>query len=107
MGLFKVVPDENFDPLLLLCAGVAGLFLREADAQRSLLDRAVEQARERAPTAALPAVLFMLGRDAAATDRWQLARAYYEESTRVARETTQFTWLAGAVAGENGVLETT
>src|SRR5216684_2500534 len=63
VGLFKVVPADSADPLLLLCAAVAGLFLREADAQRYLLDRAVGQARERAPTAALPAVLFMLGRD--------------------------------------------
>ncbi len=99
VGLFKVVPADSADPLLLLCAAVAGLFLREADAQRYLLDRAVGQARERAPAAALPAVLFMLGRDAAATDRWSLARARYEETARVARETTQFTWLAGAVAG--------
>jgi class 3 adenylate cyclase len=99
VGLFNLVPAESADPLVLVCAAVAGLFLREADAQRSLLDRAVAQARERAPTAALPAVLFMLGRDAAATDRWPLARAHYEESARVARETTQFTWLAGAVAG--------
>jgi len=99
LALFKVLPAQSADPLLLLCTAVAGLFLREADAQRYLLDRAVDQARERAPTAALPAALFMLGRDAAATDKWPVARAHYEESTRVARETTQFTWLAGAMAG--------
>ena len=99
VALFEAVPSESVDPLLLLCAGVAGLFLREAQSGRELLDRALNQAREHAPTAVLPAVLFMLGRDAAATDRWPLARAQYEEAARVARETTQFTWLAGAVAG--------
>ncbi|HET7466939.1 MAG TPA: AAA family ATPase [Candidatus Dormibacteraeota bacterium] len=97
--LFARVKADSADPLLLMCTGTAGLFLREAEAGRELLDRALRQARERAPTAALPMVLFMLGRDAAATDRWSIARAQYEESERVARETTQFTWLAGATAG--------
>ena len=97
--LFAAVPADNVDPLLLLCAGIAGLFLREATTGRELLDRALTQAREHAPTAVLPAVLFMLGRDAAATDRWPLARAQYEEAARVARETTQMTWVAGCVAG--------
>jgi len=99
VALFNAVPSDSVDPLLLMCAGMAGLFLREAQVGRDLLDRALKQARERAPTAALPMVVFMLGRDAAATDRWSLARAQYEEAERVARETTQFTWLAGAVAG--------
>jgi class 3 adenylate cyclase len=99
VALFERVPTDSGDALVLLCAGVAGLFLREAEAGRDLLDRALAQAREHAPTAALPAVLFLLGRDAAATDRWPLARAHYEEGMRVARETTQFTWLAGSVAG--------
>src|SRR4029077_20994279 len=99
VALFHAVPSDSVDPLLLMCAGIAGLFLREAQVGRDLLDRALKQARDRAPTAALPMVLFMLGRDAAATDRWSLTRPRYEESGRAARETTQFTWLAGAVAG--------
>ncbi|HXN78012.1 MAG TPA: AAA family ATPase, partial [Candidatus Dormibacteraeota bacterium] len=99
VALFKGVPAESSDPLVLMCAGIAGTFLREAEMGRDLLDRALDQAREHAPTAALPAVLFLLGRDAAATDRWPLARAHYEEGARVARETTQFTWLAGSIAG--------
>lgn len=99
VGLFARVPAAIADPLVLMCAGMAGLFLREAEAGRDLLERALDQARGHAPTAALPALLFMLGRDAAATDRWPLARAHYEEAARIARETTQFTWLAGSVAG--------
>jgi class 3 adenylate cyclase/tetratricopeptide (TPR) repeat protein len=97
--LFKKVPAENADPLVLICACFVGLFLREAEAGRDLLERAVALAREHAPTAALPTLLFMLGRDAAATDRWPLARAHYEEGARVARETTQFTRLSGEMAG--------
>ncbi|TME70596.1 MAG: helix-turn-helix transcriptional regulator [Chloroflexi bacterium] len=97
--LFRSIPAENVDPLVWTCAGLAGLWLREADSGRDLLDRTLAQAREHAPTATLPSALFMLGRDAAATDRWELARARYEECARVARETTQHTWLAGAIAG--------
>ncbi|HKW58687.1 MAG TPA: LuxR C-terminal-related transcriptional regulator, partial [Candidatus Dormibacteraeota bacterium] len=97
--LFAKVPSDSVDPLLILCTGIAGLFLREAQVGRQLLDRALRQARERAPTAALPMILFMLGRDAAATDRWSIARAQYEEADRVARETTQHTWLAGVASG--------
>ncbi len=97
--LFAKASSDSVDPLLLMCTGIAGLFLREAEVGRELLDRALKQARERAPTAALPMILFMLGRDAFATDQWSLARAQYEECDRVSRETTQFTWLAGAVGG--------
>jgi DNA-binding CsgD family transcriptional regulator len=97
--LFKVVPVDGADPLVLICACFAGLFLREAEAGRDLLDRALEQAREKAPTAALPTLLFLLGRDAAATDRWPLARADYEEGARIARETTQIARLVGSMAG--------
>jgi class 3 adenylate cyclase len=97
--LFAQLPEEMDDPLLLLCAGVTGLFLREAEAGRDLLDRALVQARDHAPTAALPVVLFFLGRDAFATNRWALARAMYEDAMRVARETAQLAWLAGPMAG--------
>ena len=97
--LFTKASSDSVDPLLLMCTGIAGLFLREAEVGRELLGRALKQARERAPTAALPMILFMLGRDAFATDQWSLARAQYEECDRVSRETTQFTWLAGAVGG--------
>ena len=97
--LFERLPDDGTDPLILLCAGVTGLFLREAEAGRDLLDHALVQARDRAPTAALPVVLFFLARDAFATNRWPLARALYEDAMRVARETAQLTWLAGQVSG--------
>jgi len=99
VALFDAAPADSVDPLLLTCECTAGLFLREVRAGRDLLERALRQARDRAPTAALPAVLMMLGRDAAATDRWPLARAQYEEAARTALETTQFTWLAAATAG--------
>lgn len=91
--------DLEADPLLALCAVSVGLFLREADAGRELLERAHSHARAQAPAAALPLVLFYLGRDLATTDRWSAARAHYEESLRLARDTAQHNWLAGALAG--------
>src|SRR5262249_48158958 len=94
-----VIPRDSTDPLIAVCAGMVGLFLREAEGGRELFARALEQARSHAPTAALPIVLFMLARDAAATDEWQIARAHYEEGVRVARETTQLIMVAGTVAG--------
>ena len=99
LPLFQQIPPDSADPLLLMCAAITGLFLRDAEAGRDLVERALTVAREQAPTAALPAMLFLLGRDAAASDRWQVARAQYEESERVAHETTQIRWVAGSVAG--------
>jgi DNA-binding CsgD family transcriptional regulator len=92
-------PDFGKDPLLMLCAGVVGLFLREVEAGHALLQGALPAAREQAPAAALPAILCYLGRDAATTDRWTEARGRYEESVRVSRETRQYVWLAGSLSG--------
>jgi DNA-binding CsgD family transcriptional regulator len=97
--LFGPEPAFGDDPVLMLCAGAVGLFLREVQTGRELLQRVLAVARERAPAAALPAVLCYLGRDAATTDRWTEARGRYEESVRVGSETTQFVWLAGSLSG--------
>jgi DNA-binding CsgD family transcriptional regulator len=99
VALFAEVPAERMDPLLLLAAGIAGLFLREAEAGRHLLDRALLLAREHAPTGALPMLVFFLARDAAATDRWALAGAYYDEAVHVSAETKQSIWQANSLAG--------
>jgi len=99
VALFADVPAERMDPLLLLAAGIAGLFLREAEAGRHLLDRALLLAREHAPTGALPMLVFFLARDAAATDRWALAGAYYDEAIHVSAETKQSIWQANSLAG--------
>jgi DNA-binding CsgD family transcriptional regulator len=100
VSLFATVPAERMDPLLLLAAAIAGIFLREAQAGRELLERALVLAREKAPTGALPMLLFFLGRDAATTtERWSVARAHYEEGARIAADTTQLIWQANIVAG--------
>jgi DNA-binding CsgD family transcriptional regulator len=100
VSLFATVPAERMDSLLLLAAAIAGTFLREAQAGRELLERALLLARENAPTGALPMLLFFLGRDAATTtERWSVARAFYEEGARIAADTTQLIWQANSVAG--------
>ena len=99
LSLFHQLPEEMTDPLILTCAGVTGLWLREAEAGRDLIERVLVQARDRVPTAALPLVLFVLGRDAFATNRWSLARADYEDAIRVGRETTQLTVVSSAISG--------
>jgi DNA-binding CsgD family transcriptional regulator len=100
VSLFAEVPAERMDPLLLMAAAISGIFLREAEAGRELLERALVVARETAPTGALPMLLFFLGRDAATTtERWSVARAHYEEGARLAADTTQSLWQANSVAG--------
>ncbi len=87
------------DPLLMVCAGLVGLCLRESGAGRDLLWRALTEARAQAPASALPYVLMCLGRDLATTDEWTGARAHYEEGARLARETNQYTLLTAHLAG--------
>ncbi len=87
------------EPLVLVWAAIAALFLREAESGRDLIERAVDEARTRAPAAALPQILHFLGRDAATTDRWPLARAQYEEAIRLARETGETVVVGAGLAG--------
>jgi DNA-binding CsgD family transcriptional regulator len=97
--LFQQVPPSRMDPLFLLAAGFAGLFLREAKGGGDLVDRALERAREYVPTAALPMLMFSLAREAAATDKWAVAHAYYDEAIEIAAETKQWIWQAMSLAG--------
>jgi DNA-binding CsgD family transcriptional regulator len=87
------------DPRTLAWAAVAPIFLREAEAGRELIDRALAAAREHAAIGVLPRLLNRLARDAAMTDRWRDAQADYHEAIRLSRETEQRTELAAALAG--------
>jgi len=99
VAMFENVPAERMDGLLVFAAGLAAIFLREAQAGRDLLERTVVLAREKTPTAALPAILFLNARDAAATERWAESRALYEEGARLAADTTQPIFEANNLAG--------
>jgi DNA-binding CsgD family transcriptional regulator len=96
---FEKVSGGPGSPLMLSWAVMVPMFLREAEAGRELIERSVETARDRSPSGALPTLLHYLGRDAATTDGWPLARARYEEAIRLARETGQSTDLGAALSG--------
>jgi DNA-binding CsgD family transcriptional regulator len=87
------------DVELLPWLAVGVISLREGGAARSLLDRALSSARERAAIGALPFVLNLLARDQATTDRWALAEMSYGEAIELARESDQQTQLVLGLAG--------
>jgi hypothetical protein len=78
---------------------VAPIFLREAAADRPLLEQALSQAPARSAVGALPFVLNLIGRDHATTDNWALAEATYREAIDLARESGQRTDLVFGLAG--------
>ena len=99
-----IVLAESSDALredlrLLPWLAVAPIFLRETDAGRSLLAHALGIARARAAVGVLPAVLNLVARDQATTDRWAVAEATYNEAIGLARESGQQTDLAFGLAG--------
>jgi len=73
--------------------------LREGGPHRSLLERVLSSARERAAIGALPFVLNLIARDQATTDRWALAEASYGEAIELARESDQQIQLVLGLAG--------
>src|SRR5204862_6120141 len=87
------------DPRLLSWVALGPLWLREAEAGRTLIDRAFEQARGLAAVGLLPSLLHHLARDQATTDQWSLAEAGYDEAIRLAHETGQRADLTAALAG--------
>src|SRR4051794_10668880 len=92
--------DELRDDVRLLAWGSVGpLWLREADAGRGLIDRALARARELAAVGILPSLLHHVARDQSTTDQWPAAEASFDEAIRLARETGQRTELAAALAG--------
>ncbi len=87
------------DPGLLAWAALGPLWLREVEAGRWLIDRALERARAQAALGVLPNLLHLLARDQATTDQWAAAEASYDEAIRLGRETGQRVELAAALAG--------
>ena len=87
------------DPHVLTAAALPPLWLRETHRGRALAARAIETARTAGAIGALPGALWMAGRDAAASDRFAVAVARYEEAIRLSRETGQATALCAGLAG--------
>lgn len=98
VDLYATSPPDD-DPRTIAWASIGPLFLREAEAGRDLIARAIASAREHAAVGVLPRLLNRLARYEAATDRWRDAEADFDETIRLARETGQRTELAAALAG--------
>ncbi|GAA3201454.1 helix-turn-helix transcriptional regulator [Microbacterium terregens] len=86
------------DPRRLSWLMLAPLYLRDATSG-ARLRALVDEVRAAAGIGALPAVLFHVARDQAATEAWTRAEANYTESIRLAADTGQTTELAMSLAG--------
>ena len=86
-------------PLTWRWALGAPLFLRESRTARESFERAIAVARERGVAGALSALVALLARDAATTDRWPAARARYHEAAELANDTGQPGEECAALAG--------
>jgi DNA-binding CsgD family transcriptional regulator len=91
--------DLRGDLQLIPWLTLGPLFLRQTGAGRPLLEHALRTARAQAAIGALPFVLNLIARDQAATDRWAVAGATYQEAIDLARESGQQTELAFGLAG--------
>ena len=91
--------DLRGDLQLIPWLTLGPLFLRQTGAGRPLLEHALRIARAHAAVGALPFVLNLIARDQAATDRWAVAGATYQEAIDLARESGQQTELAFGLAG--------
>ncbi len=90
--------DVGEDPRLLPWLVLVPLFLRESNAGRSLVERALDVVRERAAVGLLPYVLALVARDQA-TSNMPLAGATFHEAIALARESGQQLALTGGLAG--------
>ncbi len=97
--IFESSEEMQRDPLLLGWAATPHLWLREADAGRALVDRAIEAARSRTALGMLPRLLLHIALHEVSTGRTAAAEADFHESVRHARETGQRTELGASLAG--------
>ncbi len=94
VALAEDSPELREDVQLMPWLVMGPLWLREAEAGRTLLTAAIEGARARAELGVLPWLLDRVARSHAATDAWSTARVQYDEAIALARETGQEVELA-------------
>jgi DNA-binding CsgD family transcriptional regulator len=99
VAMLEASDELRNDPRLVVWAAYGPMWLREAEAGRSLLDRALELVRRRTALGALPELLCHVARDWATTDEWSSAHAAYSEGIALARETGQDVALAFGLGG--------
>lgn len=98
-ALAKGSAELRDDLELLPWLALGPIVLRQAGPERALLEDALRTARARAAVGTLPAVLNLLARDQATTDRWAIAEASYREAIDLARESGQRCELVFGLAG--------
>jgi DNA-binding CsgD family transcriptional regulator len=86
------------DPRLLGWAAMAPLWLREAGVGEAIVERALGAARAHAAAGVLPHLLWHVALGEAAADDFVAARATFDETIRIARETGQSVMLCAALA---------
>jgi DNA-binding CsgD family transcriptional regulator len=99
VALLEASDELRDDPHLVIWAAYGPLWLREAEAGRSLYERALALVRGRTALGALPELLVHVARDWATTDEWPAAHAGYSDGIALARETGQGVALACGLAG--------
>jgi DNA-binding CsgD family transcriptional regulator len=99
VALAEASADLREDVRLIPWLALGPLFLRRTGTGRPLLEHALLAARSRAAVGALPFVLNLIARDQAATDRWAVAGATYQEAIDLARESGQEVELTVCLAG--------
>jgi len=92
-------PEQARDPRHPDWDVLGTLFLRESSTGRDLMERTLQELRERGALATLPTVLFYAARDDATTDRWADGVARYQEAIAMSRETGDTTALVLCLAG--------
>jgi DNA-binding CsgD family transcriptional regulator len=76
------------------------LWLRDGGHEREVVAASLETMRENAAVALLPYLLMQVGRDASASDRWDVAESSYHEAARLAQEIGLTTDFVASVAGQ-------
>ncbi|WP_068110864.1 helix-turn-helix transcriptional regulator [Nocardioides dokdonensis] len=95
-----VVPDPPAAERFRLPLRLQGaLWLRGTGPEREVVADTLESMREDAAVALLPYLLMQVARDAATSDRWDVAESSYHEAARLAQEIGLTTDFAVSVAG--------
>lgn len=98
VALVERSDELSGDIRLLAWAAMGTLWLREADLDRTVIDRAIDAARRQSAIGVLPFLLSHLAIDGMASDRWAEAETASHEAIDLARETGQRSDLGFALA---------
>jgi DNA-binding CsgD family transcriptional regulator len=98
-ALAHPVPSDGEAPWRLRWEMIGPLFLRETGTNRQAVAEVVQKVRERVAVGALPFLLSLIAKDAAAATAWREADEMYAEAVRLAEETGHVVDRTLALAG--------